>query len=158
LLLITIEARQSIYISLPPEKVFTYMSDLENLVDWSNAVISARNVSEGAVQVGTRVRSTIRFLGRWTEMTFMVIECKPSCDFTIKSISGVAPCLFYYRFEPIKDGGTVVSQEAMIQLTAGCLAHPEEVVRNAVHRQLEFDLRTLRDMLEASAATSRGAG
>jgi uncharacterized membrane protein len=155
---ITIEERRKIYINSPPEKVFTYMSDLENLVDWSNAVISARNISEGAVQVGTRVQSTIRFLGRKSEMTFVVIECKPNCDFTIKSISGIAPCLFYYRFEPVKDGGTVVSMEVMIQIMEGCLAHPEEVVTNTVRRQLEFDLWTLRDMLEASAATSRGDG
>jgi uncharacterized membrane protein len=155
---ITIEERRKIYINSPPEKVFTYISDLENLVDWSNAVISARNISEGAVQVGTRVRSTIRFLGQWTDMTFMIIECKPGSDFTIKSISGIAPCLFYYRFEPVKEGGTLVSQEVMIQLTEESLAYPEEVVTNTVRRQLEFDLWTLRDMLEASAATSRGDG
>lgn len=156
--MITVEDRQSIYINSPPEMVFTYMSDLENLADWSNVVISARNLTEGAVQVGTRVRSTIRFLGQWCEMTFMVIECKPSCDLTIKSIAGIAPCLFYYRFEPVREGGTIVSQEAMIQITEGSLVYPEEVVTNAVRRQIEFDLHTLRDMLEASAVTSRGDG
>lgn len=159
--MVTIEVRQSIRINRPPEEIFTYVSDLENLADWCNVIISARNISSGAIQVGTRVRSTVRFLGRWSETTFEIVECKPGRYLTIKSISGIAPCLFYYRFDPLEDGGTVVSQDAMVHLTEGSFEHPEPVVTNAVRRQIEYDLRTLRDMLEAtgqSAATSQSAG
>ncbi len=151
----TIEVRQSIRINRPPEEVFTYVSDLENLVDWCNVIISSRSISPGTVQAGTRVRSTIRFLGRWSETTFEIVECKPGRYLTIKTITGIASCLFYYQFDPAEDGGTIVLQDAVVHLTEGSSDHPESVVTNAVRRQVEYDLQTLRDILESAV---QGAG
>lgn len=155
--MIKIEARQSICINRSPEEIFAYMSDFENLTDWCTVIISVKNISPGTVQVGTRVRSTIRFLGRWSETTFEIVEYKPGRFLTIKSISGIAPCLFHYQFDPLEDGGTVVSQDAVVELTEGSLEHPELVVTNAIRRQLEYDLRTLRDILEAPSQSGEMA-
>ena len=102
------------------------------------------------------MQSTTRILGRWLEMTFEVIECEPSRSLTIKSIAGVTPCHFCYQFEPIEDGGTNVSLEAVIH-PRGILGLAESVVTNVVRRQIEHDLLTLKDMLEASAGPSRSA-
>jgi len=70
----------------------------------------------------------------------------------------VAPCLFCYQFEPVEDRGTIVSQEAVIHLTGSMLGLEEPVVTRVVRRQLEHDLLTLKDLLEASAATHQSAG
>ena len=157
ILLITMNVKQSVVINLPTEEIFAYMGDLENLVDWSSAVIAVRKSSPGAVHVGATVRSTTRFLGRWLEMTFEIVECEPSRFLSIKSIAGVVPCFFCYQFEPVEDGGTTVSLEAVIDLTGGILGPAESVVTNVVRRQIERDLLTLKDMLEASAVTNRSA-
>ena len=157
-LLIKMKVKQSIVINRSTEEIFAYMSELENLVDWSSVVIAARKISPGAMHVGATVRSTIRFLGRWSDITFEIVECEPTRDLTIKSISGVSPCLFYYQFEPVEDGKTNVSQDAVIHLTGEMLGLAEPVITNAVRRQLEYDLLTLKDMLEASAVSSRDAG
>jgi len=157
-LLIQMNVKQSIVINLPVEDIFAYMSDLENLVDWSSVTITVRNISPGAIHVGATVRSTIRFLGRWSDMTFEIVECEPGRSLTIKSIAGVAPCLFCYQFEPVEDRGTIVSQEAVIHLTGSMLGLEEPVVTRVVRRQLEHDLLTLKDLLEASAATHQSAG
>ncbi len=156
--MIQINVKQSVVINLPAEEVFAYMSDLENLVDWSNVVIAVRRSSPEARHVGATVRSTIRFLGRWLDTTFEIVECEPSRSLTIKSISGVSPCLFCYQFEPVEDGGTTVSQEALIHLIEGMLDLADPVVTSVVRRQLAYDLLTLKDMLEARASTSRSAG
>jgi len=156
--LIQINVKQSVVINLPAEEIFAYISDLENLVDWSNVVIAVRKSSPEAGHVGARARSTIRFLGRWLDTTFEIVECEPSRSLTIKSISGVSPCLFYYQFEPVEDGGTTVSQEALIHLIEGTLDVADLVVTNVVRRQLTYDLLTLKDMLEARASTSQSAG
>jgi uncharacterized membrane protein len=148
----------SVIINLPPEEIFAYMSDLENLVDWSSVVISARKISPGAIHVGATVRGTFRFLGRWLDVSFEIVECKPSRYLTIKSISGIAPCLFYYRFDSVEGGGTAVSQEIIIHLTGGFLGLPEPVVTSVIHRQIEYDLLTLKDLLEAGALICRSAG
>lgn len=155
--MIQMNIKQSVVINLAAEDIFAYMSDLENQVDWSSAVIMVRNISPGVLHVGARVRSTIRFLGRWLNMTFEVVECEPGRSLTIKSIAGVAPCLFCYQFEPVEEGGTTVSQEAVIHLT-GSLGLEEPVITRMVSRQMEHDLLTLKDLLEASAAVSGSAG
>lgn len=152
-----VNIKQSVVINLAAEEIFAYMSDLENQVDWSSAVIMVRNISPGVLHVGARVRSTIRFLGRWLDMTFEVVECEPGRSLTIKSIAGISPCLFCYQFDPVEDGGTTVSQEAVIHLT-GILGLEEPVVTRVISRQMEHDLLTLKDLLEASAATSGSAG
>ena len=149
--------KQSVVIDLAAEDIFAYMSDLENQADWSSVVIMVRNISPGVLHVGTRVRSTIRFLGRWLDMVFEVVECEPGRSLTIKSIAGVAPCYFCYHLEPIEDGVTTVSQEAMIQLS-GMLGLEEPAVMRVISRQMEHDLLTLKDLLEASAAISGSAG
>jgi uncharacterized membrane protein len=148
--------KQSIVINLPVEEIFAYMSDLENLVSWSSVIIAVSNLSPGTIHVGATVLSTIRFLGMRLDMTFEIIECEPGRSLTIKSIAGVAPCLFCYQFEPAEDGGTTVSQEAVIHLTGSMLGLKESVVTRAVGRQLEYDLLMLKDMLEASAVTHGG--
>ena len=155
--MIQMNIKQSVVIDLAAEDIFAYMSDLENQADWSSVVIMVRNISPGVLHVGTRVRSTIRFLGRWLDMVFEVVECEPGRSLTIKSIAGVAPCYFCYHLEPVEDGVTTVSQEAMIQLS-GMLGLDEPVIARVVQRQMEHDLLTLKDLLEASAATSGSAG
>ncbi len=152
------KVEHSVIINLPPEEIFAYMSDLENMVDWSSVVISARKILPGAINVGATVRGTFRLLGRWLDVSFEIVECKPNRYLTIKSISGVAPCLFYYRFDPVEDGRTAVSQEIIIHLTAGFLGLPESVVTSVIRRQIVYDLLTLKDLLEAGAVNCRNAG
>lgn len=151
--LIELNVRQSIFIKMPVEKIFTYMSNLENLVDWSNPIIAIRKLSPGAIQAGVTVQSTIRFLGHWWNMTFEIVECEPGRSLTIKSITGVAPCLFSYQFEPTENGGTNISQEAILHLTGSVYGLEESVLARMVSRQIEHDMLTLKDMLEASATS-----
>ncbi len=152
------EFKQNVVINLPPEEIFAYVSDLENLPDWSSVVISARKISQESMHVGETVRCTIRFLGRWFDISLEIVESKPSRYLTIKSISGVAPCLIYYQLEPIEGGGTNVSSEQAIHLTGDFLGLAESVVKSAIRRQFKHDLVTLKDLLEAGALISRSTG
>jgi uncharacterized membrane protein len=156
--LIKMDVKQSIVINLPVEEIFAYMSDIENMVDWSSAIIAVRKISPGELHVGATVQSTIRFLGKWLDITFEIVEYEPSRYLTLKSISGVTPCLFCYQFEPSEDGGTTISQGTIIHLTGGILDLAEPVVTNVVRRQLEHDLLTLKDILEARTLTGRTTG
>ncbi len=152
------EFKQSVIVNLPTEEIFVYMSDLENLADWSSVVIAARKISRESMQVGATVRCTIRFLGRWFDISFEIVECNPNRYLTIKSISGVAPCLISYQFEPVEGGGTNVSLDQVIHLIGGFLGLAEPVITSAVRRQLEHDLLTLKDILEAKASISSSTG
>jgi uncharacterized membrane protein len=154
----TVKTRQCVAINLPAEEIFAYMSDLENLVDWSCATIAVRTISPGGLHVGTILRNTIRFLGRWTDITFEIVEYEPDRCLTIKSLSGTTPCLFCYQLEPNGEGGTNVSLETVIQLTCGILGLADSVVANVIRRQIKHDLLTLKDMLEGSTLPDQNAG
>lgn len=153
----TMKTRHSVVIHLPAEEIFAYLSDVENLPDWSGPMIATRKISPGAFQVGARVRSTLHLLGRWMDITFEIIEYEPGRCLTIKSVSGTTPCLFCYQFEPVADGGTNLSLEAVIHLSGGMLGLSESAISNVARRQIEHDLLTLRDLLEASAISGRSA-
>src|SRR5579884_185858 len=133
------KVKHSVAINLPVEETFAYVADFENLADWSSVVITVRKNSPGAIRIGTTLRSTIRLLGRWMDMVFEMIEFEPNRYLTVKSISGGAPCLFCYQFNPTEDGGTLLSVEAMIHFT-GIVGLAEPVVTSVICRQLEHDL------------------
>ena len=152
------KVEQSVIINLPTQEIFAYMSNLENLADWSSVVISARKVSSEEMLVGTRVRCTIRILGRWFDTSYEIVECVPGRYLTVKSITSVAPTLTCYRFEPVEGGGTNVSVEEIIHFTGGFLGFTETVITRVINRQVANDLLTLKDLLEATASICGSAG
>jgi uncharacterized membrane protein len=153
----TMKVKHSVFIKLPAEEIFAYMSNLENLADWSGVVISARKISSEEMLVGTTVRCTIRILGRWFETTYEVIECMPGRYLTYKSISSVAPTLVCYQCVPAQDLGTNVIVEETIDFTGGFLGFAEPVVKNVIRRQISYDLQTLKDLLEPTASICSNA-
>lgn len=151
ILLVEIKNEQSIVINQPVGEIFDYVSDLENMVDWSSVVIAIRKLSSERLEVGANIKATIRFLGRWLDMAFEIVECEPDHCLTIKSTSGLSPCLFSYRFEPVPGGTTILSVEAAIHSFSELMETSGSVITNAVRRQIEYDLLTLKDILEARA-------
>lgn len=156
-LLIRIKVSQSVIINQTAAEVFAYLSDLENLLDWSGAVIAVRKISPGPMCVGATIRSTTRFLGRWSDITFEIVEYKPGRYLTIKSLSGATPCLFCYQFDARECGNVNVSLEAVLHFTEGILGLEASVVKNLVRGQIEHDLQTLKAMLEASKVADGSA-
>lgn len=146
------KVEHSVFINLPAEEIFAYTSNLENLADWSGAIISARTISSEEMLVGTKVRFTIRILGRWFDTTYVIIECVHGRYLTFKSITGVAPSLICYRFEPVESGGTNVSVEEIIHFTGGFLGFAEPVITSVIRRQVSHDMRTLKDLLESTTS------
>lgn len=144
----TIHLKRSVVINLPVESIFAYMCNLEHLIDWSSIIFSVKVISPGEMRVGTVAKSGVRFLGRRSEMVFEVVECTPSHFLTIKSISGVAPCILYYRFEALEGGATSIAQDTVISLIGELTNLAEQAVGNALCRHLEHDLLTLKDVLE----------
>ena len=154
----TMKVEHSVIINLPVEEIFAYMSNLENLADWSGAVISARKISSEEMLVGTRLRCIIRILGRWFDSTYEIVECLPGRYLSFKSITSVAPNLICYRFEPVEGCGTNVFVEEIIHFTGGFLGFAETLITRVINRQVANDLLTLKDLLEATASICRSAG
>ena len=144
-----IHIKQAIVIDKPIEDIFAYMSNLGNLLQWSSVIFSIQATSSEVIGVGATVKSTIRFLGMWTEMTFVVVECQPDRFLTIKSTSGITPCLFHYQFECLENGGTSIAQDIEISLIGGFRDQTEQVITKAMRRDAAHDLLNLKDTLES---------
>jgi len=144
--------KQSVIIHRPAEDIFTYLTEGEHLVDWSSVVIAVRADPWGPLQGGSRLRITTRFLGRWMETTYEVIECQSGSRLTFKGTTGILPCVFSYQFEATRRGTTVSLEVIMpLHLQGGMLGLSEALVETIVKRQLQHDLLTLKDVLEARA-------
>lgn len=140
--------RQSVFINLPLEKTFAYVSDLQKLVDWSSVIISIQQISPDKMCTGTMVRSTLSLLGKWLNLTFEVAEYEPACCFALKSVAGMTPCVLCYQFEAA-GSGTTVSEEAIIHTMEEEYVHLEEpTIMNTIRYQIEYDLLTLKEVLE----------
>jgi Polyketide cyclase / dehydrase and lipid transport len=140
---------QCLVINLPAEKIFDYIADVENWVECSSVVIAVKKTAPGIISAGATWRCTTRFLGRWLETTYELVEHEPSHFFTLKSISGLCPTIFSCKLETVECGRTNVSVEAVISHIEGFLGLEDSVVVSAVRRQMDGDLQTLRDILEA---------
>ncbi|HEY0756821.1 MAG TPA: SRPBCC family protein [Ktedonobacteraceae bacterium] len=151
--MVDVKVHKSVFIDLPVEEVFAYICNVENMLDWSSATISIRKISSGAISAGATMRTTFRFLGRWINVVFEVVEFRPGHCLTFKSISGSPPSLFRYMLEPV-DGGTRASHEALVQLSGAGTEQANPVIASAVARQIEYDLQTLKEILEAGLAYS----
>ena len=145
-----LKVKQSVVINLPVAESFTYQLDLENLIEWSSMVIAAKKTSPGEMQIGTTWRVTIRFLGRWLENTYVVVEWEAGRQITLKSTSGITPCHFSFTFESLAGEKTNLLREAMINLRikGGFMDVAEPVLASVLRRQVEHDLLTLKDLLE----------
>ena len=154
----TMKVEHAVSINLPVEEIFAYMSNLENLADWSSVVISARKISSDAKLGGTTVRCTIRILGRWFDTTYEIVECVPNRYLTFKSITGVAPSLICFQFEPVEGLGTNVIVEEIINFTGGFLGFAETLITRVISRQVANDLLTLKDLLETTTSICSNAG
>ena len=152
-----IHIKQNIVINKPIEDLFAYMSNLGNLLQWSSVIFSIQDSSSEVTGVGAKAKSTIRFLGKWTEMTFVVVECQANRFLTIKSTSGITPCLFHYQFECLGNRGTRIVQEIEMSLIKGLGDEAEQIVINAMHRDAKHDLLNLKDTLETRAALDSNA-
>lgn len=151
-----IRARQSILIRRPAQEIFACLSDLENMVGWSSALISVQKMTPEAVCPGTLVRSTLCFFEQWMEIVFEIVEYEPARYISFKSIEGRMPCLFCYQFEPVQGAGTLISEEATLHLLALPAGLTEQAVAEALGRQMGSDLRTVKHLLEAAASAYRG--
>ena len=147
----TMKVEHAVFINLPVEETFAYMSNLENVADWSGFVISARKISSGETLVGTAVQCTVRIFGRQFDTAYEIVECKPNRYFSYKSIMGFASSFTYIRFEPL-DSGTNVLLEIMLHFVGGYLGFDETLVTGAISRQIANDLQTLKDLLEITAS------
>ncbi|WP_330475744.1 SRPBCC family protein [Terrabacter sp. C0L_2] len=77
------EIERSVTVGVPVDRVFAYLSDFTNTTEWDPGTVSTERVS-GDGGLGTRYRNVSKFLGRETELDYLVIEHVPGERFALR--------------------------------------------------------------------------
>ena len=139
-------------IDRPPEEVFSYVTNPENLPEWSNLVLEVRRETEGRLQEGERFTTVAKFLGRRFETPFEVSDHEPHRRHSDRSRGGPFEQEYTYALEETGGGVTRLTYVAEGE-PGGFFRLVGPLLERAGRRQFRADLQSLKDMLEAQAET-----
>jgi uncharacterized membrane protein len=135
----------SVVIKRPAEEVFLYLTEVPNLVEWQSGVLEARG--DGPLRNGSTLTELRKLLGMRAESTLEVTEHRPNELFALRVIDGPVPLQVSHQLTATDEGTRL---HVVVEGDPGGfvkLAGP--LIMRTVRRELEFDLGTLRDLLEA---------
>jgi hypothetical protein len=136
-----------VIISRPPDQVFDFISDPGNDAEWCKGSKFAEWTSEGAIGVGSTMRSVDRAMGRDVEVHSEITAWDPPRIYAFRSIGSSFPAEFRLTFAPL-DGQTRLTMAGRIEFR-GILKPFEWLFGGQVQRQVEDDLETLKRLLES---------
>lgn len=137
----------SAVISKPLDQVFSYATDTQKLPLWAGPVAEAKQISEGPFGVGTESTRVTQLLGRRFESKYEVTEFEPNTRYSAKTTSGPVPIEEHMWFEAV-EGGTKVTIAGDLE-ASGFFKLAAPVLNRITKRQVESDIATLKDLLEA---------
>jgi uncharacterized membrane protein len=150
---------EAVTINRPADEVFAFVTTPENDPLWSSTAVERQRETEGPIGLGSRIKAVDRFLGRRIEAMIEVTEHEPSRRSSIR-LSGPISATGSYVLEPT-NGATrfrwvLEAAPGLGGLYLGRITDP--LVTIVFRRRLRFDLRRLKEVLEArSASSSSGA-
>ncbi len=139
---------ESIEINRPPEEVFDYVANPENLPEWSGIVLEVRKEAQGELREGDRFTAVAKFLGRRFETPMEVTSHDPPRRHSDRSTGGPFEQEYTYTFVETEGGATRLTQVAEGE-PGGFFRLVGPVLEMAGRRQFRADLQTLKDLLEA---------
>ena len=141
---------KSIEINQPIVKVFEFVRNPENEPLWRTEIYESQLASEAPFGVGSKINQTVHFLGRNIEGSAEITVYEPNQNFSWKLICGPIPGEGHNIFEDLGEGQTryTISTEFDV---GGFFKLAEPIVGRTTRRQVEANLATLKDLLEADA-------
>ncbi|CCH76288.1 Carbon monoxide dehydrogenase subunit G [Nostocoides japonicum T1-X7] len=137
---------RTVTVSAPADRVFAYLSDFTTTTEWDPGTIRTTRRS-GTGEVGTRYRNRSRFLGRETELDYVVQEFVPSRLVRLRGENRTVVAYDTMTVEPAPGGGTTVDYRAELTVKGVArLATP--LVRVAFERLADDAQAGLRAALE----------
>ncbi len=137
-----------IEIHRPVQDVFEFIAEGRNAPRWNSAVREVRQLSKGAVGMGTQFWMERKLPRGIVENTYEITEYVPGERLSVKSTSGPTPFFYRYSFEPTS-GGTWLSLTGEGEVE-GFLSALGPLLSRAVKKGVEDNFHTLKRILEGS--------
>jgi uncharacterized membrane protein len=104
-------AGKGLVIDRPVEDVWNYMTDISNMPVWEDSGAVWKQMSEGPIQVGTPIQSSISALGRTVTFHLRVTEFEPNRAFSVQAVAGrTKGTKVSYLLQPVDNGKTRLSR------------------------------------------------
>jgi len=96
--------QETFSIARPPEEVFDYVIQADNLADWQTSKTFVEQLTDGPTRLGTRLRERTKVPGRkeW-EQIVEVVEFERPRRFGVHIVEGPTPVDGRWMFEPDGD-------------------------------------------------------
>jgi carbon monoxide dehydrogenase subunit G len=136
-------------IAAPPDKIFAFLADLENLPAWQTGVTEARRTSGRPMGVGATAHVVRQLMGQRIEAPLTVTEYEPPRRMVIESKVGGIQVGIALELAPV-DTGTDVAVTADIR-GSGLTSFMEPMIASAAGSDLAVSLERLRTALAPRA-------
>jgi carbon monoxide dehydrogenase subunit G len=137
----------TIDIARPPEDVFAYITDLDNVREWQPATEEIRRETEGPMQVGTTYVQAMRMMGRRLETRIEVTELDPPSRFAIRTNGGPVSFRITHHFDASGTGTRLrVDGEGE---AGGAFKVAGGMAVKAAERELKKSFERLKSVLES---------
>ena len=140
---------ERVEINRPPEEVFDYVANRQNLPEWSRPVQEVHSETKGPLlEEGTRFTTVVTFLGRTFETPFEVIVHDPPRRHTDRSRGGSFPQEYTHIIEEVEGGRTRLTEVTEGE-PGGFFRLAGGLLEMAGRRRFRAGLETLKYLLEA---------
>lgn len=100
--------QRTITVDQSPQAVFAFLADFETTEEWDPPTLSTRRTS-GTGGVGTTYHNVAKFLGRRTEVDYVVTEYVEGRTLRLHGAADDVELVGTFTVEPGPDGGSVVT-------------------------------------------------
>jgi carbon monoxide dehydrogenase subunit G len=131
-------------IPAPPDEVFAYLADLDNVADWQGGVTAAHRTSDGPMGVGSTATVTRQLMGQRLDAPLIVNEFEPPRRIGIGSeVSGVK-AQATLDLAPAEDGRATDLAFAMEIRGSGLTSFMEPMIASAAKGDIAASLERVR--------------
>ena len=135
----------SISINQPVDKVFTYITSVENHKAWQPSLLDAKVTPAGPWGVGSIYHYTTSVLGRKYESQTQISAFEPNKKWAFKTIGVPRSVETVYLFEPAANATKLTIS---MELSGGYPAAAEGMIKQQTQKALDDQCRQLKQNLE----------
>ncbi len=140
----------TVLIERPPQEVFEFVADLENVPRWNYAIVETRKTSAGPVRVGTTYRQ-IRSVPSTSEESLRVTELEPDGRFAVQGDLGPVEATLVYALEAV-GAATRLTNTAELE-ARGMMKLAAPLASGRIREAVAQNLQVLKQLLEREATT-----
>src|SRR5258707_15076450 len=135
----------STIINKPVDKVFGYVTNVENHTAWQAGIQGAQLTPAGPVALGSVYHYTVEVMGRKIESQMEVSAFEPNQKWSVKTMGTPRPVETVYLFENM---GDTTKLTISMDLTGGYPAAAEAMVKQQMEKSLTDQGNTIKTFAE----------